>query len=624
MKRVLPLLFLAGFFLFLGLTPAGAQVSLGGADQSDVVVKVDGVDETFTILRDYAARDQFYYVPNAPRIATRGAGDKKKPIFHLLSYQTMTADSKDFEQGGILQFSVRLAPPSEVVEQMREKIATQFSVDRATLKLSPLRFKTAEVSIYDLEGDLLTTAFQKPGIAPAFANAEIPFQVQLNSLTGDTYKALTTGGAGIPVFITYTFDQITPEVGFKVTLDYDKSFSHFSEDRRTKTAYTKWYYYRTWWGGWRSRADVGQNESRQETLSEVLQENQCLKYESVADQNFTQDEINRYMDPIIEQLSKELVETIQPPEKIEPAAAREPGNATLWSGTSTYAMKSINKVRKGKQVVEMKRRTIFESKSTYGSHLGIGEYESIKDQLITVMQPGNWDYAYFPVPSVGDTEDLAIKKIELQVVPRFYDKNGAIKQIKNTVAELVTLDPKKGEFFLDRKGNQVENILFALQGITSQLASQKVPLASCCYEVNTTVTQGNNIMKFTSFEEFLIGGIPVSTPMACIEGVEIDCEQLKFSEETGKLYQVDIKIESTYPKKTYKATIKPNTENKAPVFLVEKEDLNKKNPVIATIMFLMVGGEKVAWKHNGRNLQDSDLGLSQTLWNEDYQKTEKK
>lgn len=615
MKRVVSLLFLACFLLLSNLTPAGAQVSLGGADQSDVVVKVDGVDETFTILRHFENRDQFYYVPNAPRIATRGAGAKKKPVFHLLSYQTKNTETNDLEQGGILQFSVRLAPPSEVIEQMREKVATQFSVNKETLKLSPLPFKTAEVSIYDLEGNLLTTSFQKPGIAPAFANAEIPFQVQLNSLTTDAYTALTSGGAGIPVFITYTFDQVTPETGFKVTLDYDKSFSHFSEDRRTKTAYTKWYYYRTWWGGWRSRADVAQNESRQETLSEILQENQCLKYESVAGQNFSQEEINRYMDPIIEQLSKELVETVQPPEKIEPAAAKEPANASLWQGTSTYAMKSINKVRKGKQVVEMKRRTMFESKSTYGSNLGIGEYESIKDQLITVMEPGNWDYAYFPVPAVGDSEDLAIKKIELQVVPRYYDKDGNIKQIQGTVAELLTWDPNRGHF-ADRKGNEMSNILFPLQAITKKLSDNKVPLASCCYEVNTTVTQGSNIMKFKSYEEFLIGGIPVSTPMACIEGVQVDCGALKFGKD--KLYKVSIKIESEFPKKVYKTTIKADSENKEPVFLVEKEDENKKNPVIATIMFELEGGAKVPWKFNGRNLQDPDLGLSITLWNANF------
>ena len=619
MKRFCTLLLFAGFLLLLGLTPASALVSLGSAEQSDVVVSVDGTEETFTILRDHANRDQFYYVPNAPRIATRRIGGKIEPVFHLLKYQDPSNPDID---GGILQFSFRLTPPGEYIDQMRKKIAQQFSVSENTLKLGPIPFKSAEVSIYDLEGNLLTTNSQKPGIGPSFANNEIPFQVKLDRLSTDIYDALTTGNTGIPVFITYTFDQISPEAGFKVTLDYDKSFQHFSEDKRTKTAYTKWYYYRTWWGGWRSRADVGQNESRQETLSEVLQENQCIKYESTADQNFTQEEITRYMDPIIEQLSKELVETVKPPETIPPAAAKEPGNATLWGGTSTYAMKSINKTRKGKHVVDMKRRFVFESKSTFGAHIGVGEYKALRDELVTIMPAGNWSYAYFSVPAVGDSEELAIKRIEMQVIPRYYDNTGKIKQIDGAIAELATWDPQNG-YFRNRKGEELTNILFSLQSITDKLKKNSIPLASCCYEVNTTVTQGSNIMKFKSFEEFLMGGIPVSTPMALIEGVQIDCEPLKFSKEKGKLYQVSIKIESEFPKKTYKATVKDSSEIKAPVFLVEKEDENKKNPVTATIIFEMVGGQKVPWKYNGRNLQDSDLGLSVVLWDEDYAPEEK-
>lgn len=622
MKRFCSLAAFAVFFLLLGLSPAVAQVS--NDFQTDVVVKVDGVDETFTILRHYSKTDQFYYVPNAPRLATTGMGASKKPIFHLLSYQAKNTETNDLVDGGIMQFSVRLAPPAEVVSQMRSQIASQFSIPENTIKLTPLPFKSAEIAVYNLKGELLKTEFQKPGIAPAFANSEIPFQVQLNSLTSDVYKALVTGGGGIPVYITYTFDQVTPETGFKVTVNWDKSYKHFSEDKRTKTAYTRWYYYRTWWGGWRSRADVGQNESRQQTLSDILQENQSVKYESVAGDNFTQDEITKLMDPIIEQVSKELVATVQPPEKIEAAAAKEPENATLWGGTSTYAMKSVENIRKGSQVIEMKRRQLFESKSTYGSLLGIGRYnDDVKKQCVTIMPAGNWSYAYFPVPAVGDGKELAIEKIDLQVVPKYRDEDGKLHQIKGAMAELVTWTPKK-KCFVDRKDNRVTNILFPLQSITEKLAEDKIPLSSCTYEVTTTVTQNNDELEFRSYEDFVLGGIPVSTPMARIEGVEVDCDPLTFGDKKGDLYQVSISVDSTYPEKSYNKTIKADTEIKNPVFLVEKEDKGKKNPITANIKFTLRGSsKKVPWAFNDRNLQDSDLGLSVVLWDEDYQPAKK-
>lgn len=606
----------AGFFLLLGLMPVGAQVSLGSGEQTDVVVKVDGKDETYTVLRDYARRDQFYFVPNKPRLATRNVRNDKRPVFHLLKYQTKNPETNDLVQGGILQFAVKLAPGGNTVDLIREKIATYYSMNKDTVKVSPLPFKSAEVTIYDQKGELLTTSFQKPGIAPAFANAEIPFQVQLTDLSADVYDALTRGGGGIPIYITYTFDQISAPTGFKVTVDWDQTYNHFSKDERTKSAYTRWNYYRTWWGGWYATGTTGQRETQEQTLSEVLLENKSIKQESVAGKNFTQEEITRYMDPVIERVTKELVEKITPPEQISPAAAKEPGNASLWGGSSTYAMKNINKVKRGKEVIEFTRREIFETKSTYGSVLGIGEYsDKVKDELITIMPPGNWNYAFFPVPAVGDSEALAIKKIDLQVIPRFYDKNRKLVQIPGTTAELVTWKPEYG-YFVDRKNNEISNILFPMQAITNHLEKNNIPLASCTYEVVTTVTQGSNIMKFTSLEEFLMGGIPVSTPMARIEGVEVDCEPLTFGSDG--LYMVSIEVKPTFPNKVYRTTIKENTDIKCPVFLVEKEDEGKKNKITTNIQFVLKGGKKVPWKNNGRNIQDSDLGLSLILWDEDY------
>ena len=74
MRKAFSVFFLLGLMLVSALVPAQAQVSLGAADQTDVVVKVDGENEAFTVLRDYARPEQFYYVPNRPQLATRGTG----------------------------------------------------------------------------------------------------------------------------------------------------------------------------------------------------------------------------------------------------------------------------------------------------------------------------------------------------------------------------------------------------------------------------------------------------------------------------------------------------------------------------------------------------------------------
>lgn len=618
MKKVL--LLVAAIFL-LHLLPVAAQVSEGAGDRTDVVVKIDGENETFTVLKDYKKPDQFYYVPNGVRLATRGSGAKKRPVFHLLKYQTKNEETNDLVEGGVLQFAIKLAPGEDVVNQIRSAVAQQFNLNEKKVKLAPLPFKNAEVTIYDLDGDLLTTAFQKPGVAPSFANSEIPFQVQLTNLSAGVYEALTKGGGGIPVYITYTFKQVSIPTGFKVTVDWDQSFSHFSKDEKTKQAFTQWYYYRNWWGGVRVAGTTGVNETHNETLSEILQEKKCIKIESVTNASFTPELANSYINPIIERINKELVEKMTPPEKVGKAAANDPANPGYWRTSSNMSMKNISQVKKGKEVIEMNNYEVSESKSTYGSILGIGNYDdNIKNELVTIMPAGNWNYSFFSVPSVGDGEALAIKKVSLQIVPKYYDAKKKLVQIPKTKAEMVEWKPENG-YFTDRKGNEITNVLFPMQAITEELDKKGVSLSDCVYEVNLTVVQGSSILKFQSHEEFLMGGVPVSTPLARIEGVEIDCDiGLTFGDRDDKesLAAVKMKIDSTYPKKSYNAVIKGSTDNKIPVFLVEKEDEGKKNPIKANINFVLFNGKTVAWKHNGRNLRDDDLGLSVMLWDEDY------
>lgn len=613
-------LFLLAMVLFMAFVTADLQAYISAtADRTDVTVRIDGEEQSFTVLQDYKDKKQFYYVPNRPRLATRGSGSKKRPVFHLLKYQTKDEETNKLVDGGVMQFAIQLAPEGGTVEKIRSEVAKQFNLKESEVKLSTLPFKNAEVTIYDLEGKLIKTAFQKPGIAPSFSNNEIPFQVQLSKLSSDVYDALTTGGGGIPVYITYTFDQISEPSGFEVQVNWDQTFQHYSKDEKTKSAYTRWYYYRTWWGGLRRRGKTGVNESHSETLSEVLQNNKSIEVKKLPSEDFPMEEINKYLDPILERINKEIVENMTPPEKVDPAVTKEPGNPGYWNRRSTnMSVKDVKKVKKGKETVKFESRHVFETKSTYGTILGIGQYsDKIKDELVTIKPAGNWNYSYFSVPAVGNNSSLGIQQIDLNVIPRYYpngDRSRKPVQISNSIAELVTWTPDKG-YFEDKNGNEINNILFPMQSITNELEKEGVSLTDCCYEVNITVTQEDDILEFSNLQEFLMGGVPITTPLARIEGVVIDCSFLNFSSGPGEdgLAGVKITIDPKYPDKTYNAMVKADTPNKTPVFLVEKQDQGKKNPVIANILFIPVGKRPVPWEHNGEDLQ-SGLGLYQFLW----------
>lgn len=598
-----------------GVHTLSAQVCTGEGDKADVVVKVGGVDETFTILRDFQNKQQFYYIPNKPRLAMKGPAGKQFPAFQLLKYQTKNPKTNKLVDGGILQFSVRLAPPAEVIPQMRQQIASIFSVPEKELKLAPLPFTKAEVVMYDLQGNLMAFDGQQTGVAPAFANNEIPFQLQLTSLSSDQYDALCQKGGGVPVYIIYTFTEVTPPTGLKVTVNWDQTFTHFSSDEKTKTAYGSW----RWWRGWRG----GTSETRHTSLAETLINNKSIKVESIAGKNFTQAEIDRYLDPILARIDKEMVENFKPPEKVEPAAAADVGNPSWGHTNRNFAVKNVTKVKKGSEVFEMTRREMFESKSMYGSLLGIGEFsDEVKKNAITIMPPGNWSYSYFYLPAVGDEAGRAIKTITLNVTPQMIDpKNRSEKiQIPRTETEMAIWKPDTG--WMDgNSGKEIDKILFAMQGITNELEKKKIPLEDCSYAVEMVANMGNERLVFKSESKFLNGGIPVSTPLTQLEPVMVDCDYLTFGRDKGQLAKVTVSIDSTFPKKIYNATVSGATDSdkRMLVFLVEKQDEDRKNPVKAKITFTLVGGKTVAWKNNGKNLQDLDEGLNITLWDEDCQ-----
>ncbi|MBF0546245.1 MAG: hypothetical protein HQM08_17510 [Candidatus Riflebacteria bacterium] len=608
-KSAFSVVFLAACFCFLFSGQVSAQVSFGSGDSCDLTVNVDGVKDSYTVIRDFKNPKQWYYVPNRVRLAQKTAKDTqgkttKLPVFHLIKYQS--TQGSDVVEGGMLQFSVSLSPDPRAIPQLKKGLQDKTGVDEKKLNLSPLPIDSAEVTVYKPDGTMVKDkeAVQQPGIAPSFANQEIPFQVSLNSLGADVYEDLVKGGGGLPILVTFNYTGVTPPCTAKVEVNWDVAYSHLSTDQETKQAYYNW----NWW--WYNTRNQSQTSTQQ--VRENLTKNGAITITQVGD---GKTDLDSLINPVIDKFQKELVEAMEPPAKVEPAQAKKVDSPGWWQSESNYAMKDINKVKKGKETFEFTKQSLVSRKTSFGGVIGIGEYsKDIQDKLVTTMAAKNWQKSYYLLPMVGD--GLGVTKIVLQVKPVMPDKK---TQITNVGALAATWMPDT-QWIDEITKVKVNYLVFGMQGSVKTIGEEQIK--NCFYQLNLVITQKAagkvDTFNFTSYEPFCNGDVPVNTPLSVLEGFKIDAlGDLVYGNQAGNVYKVGITVSPTSPAKKYTATITSQTDPKEVVFLVAKEDNNVKNPVIVDIQFEMFGGKKFKWAKSGKNIRDIEDGLSLTLWQSD-------
>ncbi len=103
-KQLAFVLLLTGF-LILSAQVYG-QASLAGENIIDTI-EIDGT--LYTCVRDAMKEDQWYYIPNSPRLVENKIDGKMVPKFTLVRFQYK--EGTRFVEGGVLQFEVNMALP---------------------------------------------------------------------------------------------------------------------------------------------------------------------------------------------------------------------------------------------------------------------------------------------------------------------------------------------------------------------------------------------------------------------------------------------------------------------------------------------------------------------------------
>ena len=215
---VLPLLLLA---LLISPRALPAQASLAAEDRIDEIpVEINGVQESFTVIRDGRIPEQWYYMPDRPRVFERTVDGEAKPELALVHYQFQDPDDpQKLLEGGLLLFAASLSLPSEAIPQLEKVIRAKVEDDQP-IRLAAIPFKAAQVNLYTpKEGKLIASAPQGEGIAPTFATQKMAFSVPLTRVGSDVYDELVHGNTGMPVSVELTYNGLTPPAGFKVKVD---------------------------------------------------------------------------------------------------------------------------------------------------------------------------------------------------------------------------------------------------------------------------------------------------------------------------------------------------------------------------------------------------------------------
>jgi hypothetical protein len=570
-----------------------AQASLAAEDIiNDVVIQYKGRKEAFTVVRDARDKNQWYYIQNAPRITEYTESSDTIPEISLVRYQKKDIQTQKIYEGGILQFGATLQLPAEIISLIKSELISKYK-QKNDIRLSALPIKSATVAMYTPLGSnttenskLLTTANWGNGIAPTFSSQKMAFAVELSSLGTDVLEALVNGNTGIPIAIIYTYNGLTPKAGFKITVDWEQTFSYYSraDDFRANASYFGLF-------------GASYEQTSQEMYTTLLQ-NKCIEVEIFTGESLTMNDIEKYLQPILSRINSEMLSNFTPPLTIEPAVANAPtSNGKFFSAGYSVGMKSGSQNKRGKEVFDFNVQQVIERKTIAGGFIGIGNYsESIKKKVVVFANEGPLKTAYILLPSVFSKDDaikMGVTDITMECqVEGNGKKYGSVARWKASDEKWTADGTTRQDFMLIPLGQflSVEN------DITKIKVTNKV-----------TINSENKVIKYSESIEPNDGGFLIGTiNKAGYEILTIDPTDISYKKlsSTSNILELQLKIQvgQEIIRKTYKPY--RNSDGTFRIPDTDKIIITKQNEgqtySISIVMNLDNGATK-SWKFNGLN-----------------------
>ena len=581
-----------------------AQASLAGENILDTI-DIDGT--LYTCVRDAMKEEQWYYIPNSPRLVEHKVNGKMIPKFTLVRYQYK--EGTRFVEGGVLQFEINMALPPKVVGKLKDSIAKRIGQKAQEISLGALPFSSASLHVYSPIGELFTSATPTEGIAPNVATGSIPFSFKLEgSAAADIMSALVgKGQGGVPVAIDFDYAGITPPVaGLYADVDMKKLYAHFEKNEKTRRTFGCWF--------WK-----GSSTTDTTTIRETINATGAIKFSELqSDDERAQETMDQFRDWVLERISKDLLILETPPPKFDPANAQLSGGG--WFGSTSHAVS----VRDVKQNILVNRHYSAEVRRTVtrhsvgGSLIGIGNYpEDIRDQLVFDVPQGNWDKVFYTMPTVTADPSVGVQTVKLEI--------GILSGGKEKQRDAAQYDPDFGDWKYGT--DYVSMMSWGLKGLAAANEQEDLKIHTKLEVVSKApYASGPDKRVFESEIPAFDGKSFVAMPTDTMYAFMIFADSLTFEavDENSALRAVSIAMtvtDGSGRRNVARYMIRPTSRDPyvEPIGLLVPEDARD---VRATITFQLSGASPVRWSENNKNLLDIPeyngwLFLDDSMWKED-------
>ncbi|MFN8344452.1 MAG: hypothetical protein U0X91_05590 [Spirosomataceae bacterium] len=615
-KSIISMLFVSTVFYSSTLF---AQASLASEDIiENVPITVAGEKIIYSLVRDGSQKNQWYYIPSQVRIVeTQRQKGQNEPEFTLIKYQFKNPkNSQELLEGGVIQFSVVMAPDNEGFDQLRNFIVKK--TNSPSVRLAALPLKSAAVTLITPKGEFLAENVEATGIAPTMANNKMVFSVPLTKIGTDVYNALANSNTGMGVVVKYVYNGLTPPAGFKITVDWKNLYDFFAKNEKIKASVAGAYS----WFGVSAKYSKEKEIIRQQVLS-----SKAVTVDATLGEKFDEAAMHKYLDPIITKIQEEFFIKSELQSRVDsmvmadalddakPMTDSKGKNLLSYlsvSGGKSIKMKDIKIEKKDKQVYEFRFKQLVDRMSITGGFVGIGKYpEEIKKKLIFLVPEGRWESAFFLLPSVTDNDEIGIRQVDLQI--------GLKSKEKAYNTQVVVWTKEKG--WTDKDGKNRNVIAFPLM----ELAKNDAQLKNIKFDVIGNITLGNDVLRINQQVETFSGEAPIATPLALVDIVSVQPELLSFSKlnTESSLDFVNVLITDgnrRFSKKLFPFSKGGIPEPPKPLYWIVARDKNHL-PVKADIVFNLKDGSVVKWQHNQKSLYESEVGLDIVLRDIDYTKS---
>ncbi|MFZ5950451.1 MAG: hypothetical protein ACOYXC_07085 [Candidatus Rifleibacteriota bacterium] len=592
--------------LFIMSLPAGmllAQVSL----LPEHTMTIEGV----TVIRDSHNPAKWYYIPEKPTLQERDSKNKNdpKPVFQLVTYQSPENEEYD---GGVLQFCVTLNLP-ENVRQKVEKALKEHPETKGLkdVSLYPLPFNKAEAVMYDASGNKKTEGTHAPSIGPAYITGALPFQLKLDRFGSDLYSALIDKkGSGVGILMNLAFEGVLPPGGFKATINWDQTYRTLKESSDLRISV----------GNYFVGADVG--ISKEKIREELISEG-CMKVESLTGESISAEQMNRYMDPILEKMQQALIEKIHPPEKIDLSEKSKPNELSkCFFGVrvaESVEIKSESQARKGSETFEFNQALVVERKTACGSFIGINAYsDQVKKRLIQTMPMNSWAKAFLMLPGIENSPELKIQSVNMTA--NVVDSNG--NPVTPALSDTASWAAGDSTTWKNKDGDEVFSLQFPLMSLFDK-HNNKIEEIKKEYSFQVVVNIEQKLTKLNTVKvSFSVpmfdGDLPLPPTVDLVDNIVFDASALTFSENGLKKIKMVVKrdketLEFSLPEK--------NSDTTSVVFIVPAaaKETEKIEKLMPTITFTSKTKRDIKWNGNEKDLRETDPSLYFMFFDSDWE-----